>query len=77
MKTTIDLPDELVREAKRAAIARGTTLRSLVLRGLQREIQTPSGDSVCPIRSLLDLDADVWRGIAADRYVETLRSGWA
>ena len=35
MKTTIDLPDELFREAKVLAARRNTTFRELVIDGLQ------------------------------------------
>ncbi len=35
MKTTIDLPDELFREAKVLAARRNTTFRELVIEGLQ------------------------------------------
>lgn len=35
MKTTIDLPDELFREAKILAAKRNTTFRELVIDGLQ------------------------------------------
>jgi len=35
MKTTVDLPDETVRRAKVVAAERRTTLRALVLEGLE------------------------------------------
>jgi hypothetical protein len=35
MRTTIDLPDALFAKAKRAARARNTTLRTLVIEGLR------------------------------------------
>ncbi len=38
MKTTIDLPDALLEEAKRVAAARSTTIKSLVEAGLRREL---------------------------------------
>ncbi len=38
MKTTIDLPDELLIEAKKLAAERRTTLRRLFTRGLRREL---------------------------------------
>ena len=43
MKTTIELPDEVVRRAKIAAAERRTTLRELVLQGLE---QVLDGNSV-------------------------------
>jgi hypothetical protein len=38
MKTTVDLPDDLVVEVKKAAAERRTTIRDLVERGLRREL---------------------------------------
>ena len=39
VKTTIDVPDELLHRAKVVAAQRRTTLRELVVRGLDRAIQ--------------------------------------
>jgi len=39
MKTTIDLPDSLLDEARRVAAKRGTTVRALVEEGLRREVR--------------------------------------
>ncbi|MCB9766820.1 MAG: hypothetical protein H6752_01395 [Candidatus Omnitrophica bacterium] len=38
MRTTIDLPDDILKKAKIAAVERGTTLRELVSRALSREL---------------------------------------
>lgn len=38
MKTTIDLPDELVREVKRVSAERGLTMRELMIEGLRNEL---------------------------------------
>ncbi len=38
MRTTLDLPDDLLRSAKIAAVQRGTTLRDLVTSALRREL---------------------------------------
>ena len=38
MRTTLDLPDDLLRRAKIAAVERGTTLRELVGVALEREL---------------------------------------
>ena len=43
MKTTIDLPDELLIEAKRRAAESRTTLREIFERGLRRELTDRSG----------------------------------
>jgi Bacterial antitoxin of type II TA system, VapB len=36
MKTTLDIPDPLLREARQFAVREGTTLRALVEQGLRR-----------------------------------------
>lgn len=41
MKTTIDFPDELLQQAKIAAIPRKTTLRELILQGVDYIISHP------------------------------------
>jgi hypothetical protein len=41
MRTSIEIPDELFRRAKLRAVADGTTLRELVIRGLSRELTIP------------------------------------
>lgn len=66
MRTTLDLPDELMKRAKIAAIKRGSSLRDLVAEGLRRvlneeptrkrrrmtqpPIKLPPGHSI-PVRS--------------------------
>jgi hypothetical protein len=42
MKTTIDLPEEILVRAKVVAAERRTTLRELVVEGLKRVTETPS-----------------------------------
>lgn len=42
MRTTLDLPDELLKRAKIEAVQRGTSLRDLVGAALQRELNQPS-----------------------------------
>jgi hypothetical protein len=43
MKTTIDLPDELLIEAKKRAAEERTSLRKLVTRGLRQLLDTEKG----------------------------------
>ncbi len=38
MRTTIDLPDTLFRKAKATAALRGSTMKELVVRAVEREI---------------------------------------
>ena len=40
MKTTVELPDELLREAKVTAAKRGVALRQLIEDALKRELKT-------------------------------------
>jgi hypothetical protein len=42
MKTTIEIPESLFRQAKAKAAMDGLTLRELFVRGLQLAVQTPS-----------------------------------
>ena len=42
MRTTLDLPDELMKRAKIKAVERGTSLRDLVGAALERELNGPS-----------------------------------
>ncbi len=42
MKTTVDLPDDLVRQVKRLAHEHGVTMRELMVDGLRHEIETRS-----------------------------------
>jgi hypothetical protein len=42
MRTTLDLPDDLLRKAKIAAVTSGITLKELISRALARELQQTS-----------------------------------
>lgn len=46
MKTTIDIPDPLLKRVKIRAVERGETLREMVLRSLERDLdaEATSGD---------------------------------
>jgi hypothetical protein len=76
MKTTLDLPEPLLRRAKRQALERRTTLKALVVSGLKRELQRPGAGEISPIAQLRSISADVWRGVKADTYVRGLRQNW-
>ncbi len=43
MKTTVELPDELLIAAKRRAVETRTTLRRILERGLRRELEASAG----------------------------------
>jgi len=76
MKTTLDLPDALLRRAKRKALETNTTLKALVISGLKRELQTAGPVHATPLEHLKSIDRSVWRGVKADSYVRELRKGW-
>jgi hypothetical protein len=51
VKTTIDLPDTLLHRAKVTAAQRRTTLKNLIVEGLERVMNTPSASSAQPASS--------------------------
>jgi hypothetical protein len=57
MRTTIDLPDPLFRRAKALAAVRGSSLKDLVVRAVEREVsaQTLAGAGSKPRRVQLPL----------------------
>ena len=46
MRTTVDLPDGLLRELKARAALEGITLKQLVLSLVERGLQAPAGQAV-------------------------------
>ena len=76
MKTTIELPDDVVAKAKLIALQRRTTLRALVDRGLRREIGMPVEGQNHPLDGLASVDSQIWRGVSGDAYVAEQRSEW-
>jgi len=50
MKTTIDLPDNLLEEAKRVAARRSTTVKALVESGLRKELRAHTGPATFRLR---------------------------
>ncbi len=76
VKTTLDLPDTLLRRAKRKALETNTTLKALVISGLKRELQSPGPAHANPIEHLKSIDRSIWRGVKADSYVRKLRKDW-
>lgn len=45
MRTTLDLPDEILRRAKITAVERGSSLRQLVIDALKHELEQASRSS--------------------------------
>ena len=50
MKTTIEISDSLLRQARRMAAREGVTLRTLVERGLRRIVEEPKSGSRFKLR---------------------------
>ncbi len=46
MRTTVEIPDLLLRRAKEKALAQGTTLKEVVIRALQRDLEADGPDSM-------------------------------
>ena len=49
MKTTLDIPDPLYRQAKLLAFERGVSLKEVMIRGLEREILGPAVEPGAPL----------------------------
>lgn len=49
MRTTLNLPDRLVVEAKRRALAEGTTLTELLTQGLESRLERNVRDFTLPV----------------------------
>ena len=49
MKTTIDIPEPLYKAAKIRAVERGQSLKQIVLRSLERELNAPPAGDPPPV----------------------------
>jgi hypothetical protein len=56
VKTTIDLPDHLLRQAKILAVEEGRSLKDLVVEALQARLSPPA--SPPPVKTMDGLDDD-------------------
>ncbi len=76
MKTTVELPDSLVREAKRIALERGQTLKDVMISALEYEVkQVKKNELLDWVHNLQKEFKDAgWKN--ADQYVAEQRSGW-
>ena len=76
MKTTVELPDSLVKDAKRIALERGQTFKDVMISALEKEVRRVEKSE------LLDWVRDIqnefknsgWK--KADQYVAEQRDGW-
>ena len=53
MKTTIELPDALLRAAKAMAVRRGITLKAIITHALEREVYDGA-----PVQAAFEVDGD-------------------
>jgi hypothetical protein len=59
MKTTVDIPNSLIEEAKRVAARHDTTLRVLIIEGLRRVITERKRAGAFRLRKATGLQPDV------------------
>lgn len=52
MRTTLNLPDPLVSQAKRRALSEGTTLTDLIVKGLQSQLEKFQPERPLPVCSV-------------------------
>ncbi len=67
MRTTVDLPDALIRKAKMTALERGATLRELIIQGLESVLHGTGN----PARRLMNPPVH----LAADSPLRSLDAG--
>jgi len=63
MKTTVDLPESLLRQAKHKASQNNTSLRALIISGLKKELASPMKVVSDPIEQIRNAGKELWRGI--------------
>jgi hypothetical protein len=76
MKTTVDLPESLLKQAKHKALQNNTSLRALMISGLKKELASSMKVVSDPIEQIRNAGKKLWRGVKADRYVHELRKNW-
>ena len=84
MKTTLDIPDQLFREAKMIAAREGTTLRAVVTRALQAELERSGhvGETPMPWRRAfgglrhLRHESDMVNGAIEEAFEHSDEDAW-
>ncbi len=81
MKTTLDIPDGLLQQAREVARAQGTTLRALVTEGLRAEVaaRTTAGEREAFVPPVFDGEPGVQPGVDLadwDAVRETIYGRW-
>ena len=76
MKTTIELPDPLVKEAKLIALERGQTLKDVMISALESEVKRVKKNELLNwVQGLQkEFENTGWKN--ADQYVAEQRNGW-
>ena len=76
MKTTIELPDPLVKEAKRVALERGQSLKDVMISALEAEVKrVKKGELLNWVQGVQKEFKDSgWE--SADQFVAEQRDGW-
>ena len=74
MKTTLNLPDELVKEAKRTAINEDKTLTQLVIEGLENRLRSAGNLGTLPVSSA---SGGLIEGVSWDDLIEADRDAAA
>ena len=64
MRTTLNIPDDLAKEAKRRALEEGGTLTDLLVRGLRSQLGSKLGNRPLPVSSA---QGGLARGLRWDR----------
>lgn len=72
MRTTLNLPDLVVREAKRRALDEGTTLTDLIVQGLEARLQKGGSHGSLPISGA---SGGLHTGLSWDRLVAAEDAG--
>ena len=73
MKTTIEIPEKLFRQAKSRAALEGLSLREFFLRGLRLALQSPSGS---PNRTRTAFPLSIFL-MSESKYSWSMASGWS
>jgi len=76
MKTTVELPAPLVKQAKRLALEEDSTLRDLIERGLQWVVTGRDATDPMTPASLDEVGRGAWSTVEPDKYVASLRKDW-
>jgi hypothetical protein len=75
MKTTLELPDELYRQAKAMAALRGQTMKDWLTALLHRELQAPSAPRLAEVDQAMEREVDAFNA-ELDRLAQRITADW-